>query len=596
MDVEFGRLLLSITDENEPFCILRIGNVVKLFSELSYSVDDISLVEKNDFATGWQHADGQTGTWHVWQSVEEVMTSDTPFPSLQTGSELSWSTSISHKEFVTNVESMRDDMARGEYFLANLTREIALDKNIDPRFITYLSCLYHQTPFRFFHYGKDQCVLGLSPERFVQIADGIIRCEPMKGTGQDKSDLVGNIKEEQESVMITDLVRADLSQVCVPDTVTVDEQDVISTHPGLVQMSNVITGTLENTSISAAIKKMMPIASVTGTPKPYVVTKIKDYEKHCRDIYCGTYGWIDNKNNTAELAVAIRTIVFDPQPRIGVGAGITYMSEPEKEWDETELKASRLKALVERGYWKNTTDVFTSLRINEDGELYLLDKHCERLANHAAFTGTPIYISDIRVAIKRYMDETSCRDVRLRVDVKNGQLSCQAHNYTEEASDVVLGITTLPSYSLNLWPKFGVREIYDNVFSDACATTNVPITDAIIFENGYAREATRHNFLLRHNSIIIRPRYGRQTLQGIAVEHLLSSLVNKYDITEADVDIEMLDSCDEMIIVNSVRGPRGVSAISSLLLDNDITFSNTTTLLEQTRNIYRSGFHAFARA
>ena len=54
----------------------------------------------------------------------------------------------------------------------------------------------------------------------------------------------------------------------------------------------------------------------------------------------------------AELAVGIRTFWADRDDmgqrwlRFGTGAGITWGSDPEQEWAETELKAARLIGLA----------------------------------------------------------------------------------------------------------------------------------------------------------------------------------------------------------------------------------------------------------
>ena len=60
---------------------------------------------------------------------------------------------------------------------------------------------------------------------------------------------------------------------------------------------------------------------------------------------------------TAELAVGIRTFWWEPGGgsadgggggtlRFGTGAGVTWGSDPEAEWAETELKAHRLIRLA----------------------------------------------------------------------------------------------------------------------------------------------------------------------------------------------------------------------------------------------------------
>jgi para-aminobenzoate synthetase component 1 len=67
-------------------------------------------------------------------------------------------------------------------------------------------------------------------------------------------------------------------------------------------------------------------------------------------VYCGAFGWIDPQRRAGNLAVAIRTFtIVDDRTELGVGAGIVADSHPTAEWDETELKASRLLALAGAG-------------------------------------------------------------------------------------------------------------------------------------------------------------------------------------------------------------------------------------------------------
>jgi para-aminobenzoate synthetase component 1 len=66
-----------------------------------------------------------------------------------------------------------------------------------------------------------------------------------------------------------------------------------------------------------------------------------------RGAYCGALGWVDADTRTADLAVAIRTFArADGMLTFGTGAGITWGSDPEAEWQETELKAAHLLGLA----------------------------------------------------------------------------------------------------------------------------------------------------------------------------------------------------------------------------------------------------------
>jgi para-aminobenzoate synthetase component 1 len=70
---------------------------------------------------------------------------------------------------------------------------------------------------------------------------------------------------------------------------------------------------------------------------------IDQLETASRGVYCGAVGWVDAARRTGDLNVAIRTFWLDDgMLRFGTGGGITWDSDPEGEWAETELKARRL--------------------------------------------------------------------------------------------------------------------------------------------------------------------------------------------------------------------------------------------------------------
>jgi para-aminobenzoate synthetase component 1 len=79
---------------------------------------------------------------------------------------------------------------------------------------------------------------------------------------------------------------------------------------------------------------------------------ITELEGRPRGPYCGAVGWVDAERREAELAVGIRTFWAEKDDegrrwlRFGTGAGITWPSDPEREWHETELKAARLLGLA----------------------------------------------------------------------------------------------------------------------------------------------------------------------------------------------------------------------------------------------------------
>jgi para-aminobenzoate synthetase component 1 len=144
--------------------------------------------------------------------------------------------------------------------------------------------------------------------------------------------------------MIVDLVRNDLGVVARTGTVEVPALCTVEEHPGLVHLVSTVRARLRpGAGWRELLSAAFPPGSVTGAPKSSALRLIRELEPAPRGPYCGAVGWVDADAGTAALAVGIRTFwVARGTLRFGTGAGITWGSDPQREWDETELKAARL--------------------------------------------------------------------------------------------------------------------------------------------------------------------------------------------------------------------------------------------------------------
>jgi para-aminobenzoate synthetase component 1 len=185
-------------------------------------------------------------------------------------------------------------------------------------------------------------VASASPELFLRRRGRVVWSSPIKGTGRTGADLLP--KDTAENVMIVDLVRNDLGRVCEPGSIEVPELCALDPHPGLVHLSSTVRGRLRvGAGWPELFAAAFPPGSVTGAPKSSALRLIAALERAPRGPYCGALGWVDADAGEAELAVAIRTFWKEGTVlRFGTGAGITWESDPEREWAETELKARRL--------------------------------------------------------------------------------------------------------------------------------------------------------------------------------------------------------------------------------------------------------------
>ena len=267
-----------------------------------------------------------------------------------------WTTSMSRSEYVDAVEGIRQDIARGWVYQANLCRVLSAPIDADLNVVAfwkllsehnpapYLSAL--QVPASLSGLEKDVRIVSASPELFLSRHDQVLRSSPIKGTARVASELLE--KDQTENIMIVDLVRNDLGQVCESGSVKVVDLLRLEEHPGLVHLVSDVEGTLPAESgWREILAALTPPGSVSGAPKSSALEVIERLENSSRGIYCGGFGWVNADNKSAELAVGIRTFWQEfsagtKSLNFGTGAGITWASDPAGEWQETELKAERL--------------------------------------------------------------------------------------------------------------------------------------------------------------------------------------------------------------------------------------------------------------
>lgn len=269
-----------------------------------------------------------------------------------------WTTSLDRDAYMAGVRRIREYIAAGEVYQANLCRVLsaplpeAEPGRADVDALTALLARGNPAPYagtiRLPGHGVE--VATASPELFLRRDGRTVESGPIKGTGRTEADLLE--KDHAENVMIVDLVRNDLGRVCATGSVTVPDLCVVEKHPGLVHLVSTVRGEpAEGVGWPELLAAAFPPGSVTGAPKSSALRIIEELERAPRGPYCGAVGWVDADRGTASLAVGIRTFWIDrtgPSSllRFGTGAGITWGSDPEREWDETELKASRLLAVA----------------------------------------------------------------------------------------------------------------------------------------------------------------------------------------------------------------------------------------------------------
>jgi len=254
-------------------------------------------------------------------------------------------------EYAALVERCRDAIRAGDAYQLCLTTRFTVEGVHDPA-QTYLR-LRNATPA---HHGGfirigGRALLSASPETFLHTEGGRIRTRPIKGTrprGIDPqadaafaAELVASPKERAENVMIVDLMRNDLSQVCEPGSIRVDGLWEVESYPAVHQLVSTVSGRVASgVTMQRLWDAAFPAGSMTGAPKLSAMTVLHELEAgRPRGVYSGCFGYVA-VDGRVDLAMVIRSIVLDGERAIvGAGGGITWGSVAADEVAEVATKA-----------------------------------------------------------------------------------------------------------------------------------------------------------------------------------------------------------------------------------------------------------------
>jgi para-aminobenzoate synthetase component I len=261
-----------------------------------------------------------------------------------------WRASWSAAEHAAAVEQVREAIGRGDVYQVNVVGHAAADYLGDPlpalRRVASLPGARYGGVLR----GAGWAVACASPETLVEVAGGMARTRPIKGTrpatpvGRDQ--LLASAKERAEHIMIVDLERNDLARVAVTGSVRVERLYALRRWAGLWQAESEIAATLEpGTGLAALLRAVCPGGSVTGAPKLAALAEIAALEPVGRGPSMAAIGWIGPGG--LDLGLTIRTVAVDPERvHVWAGGGITWGSEPAAEIAEAAAKAGPLRAAL----------------------------------------------------------------------------------------------------------------------------------------------------------------------------------------------------------------------------------------------------------
>ncbi len=263
-------------------------------------------------------------------------------------------------EYLQAIKSIQEKIKHGDIYEINFCRAWSGSyETLTPETIFLALDAISKAPFASLFKMDELTVIGASPERFLRKEGKQLLSQPIKGTRKRsqhkeldnvlKQELLDSEKEKAENVMIVDLVRNDLSKYAKKGSVKVEELFGIYTFEQVHQMISSVSAELKSEEDTInAIAGAFPMGSMTGAPKISAMKIIEEHENFKRGIYSGSIGYFTDQGNF-DFNVVIRSIIVNTKTKkllFAAGGAITHLSDPEEEFEESNLKARALAAVL----------------------------------------------------------------------------------------------------------------------------------------------------------------------------------------------------------------------------------------------------------
>jgi len=464
-------------------------------------------------------------------------------------------------------ETILNHIAVGDIYQANLTFPLQLD--VQGSAEAFYARLRQNQPAAYgaFLNLDDTLVLSFSPERFFAVDGEIIRTQPMKGTAPANipgaaEALQNDAKNKAENLMITDLLRNDLSQVAQAGSVSVPDLFKIERLPSVYQMTSQISAKRSaDADLHTLMQALFPCGSVTGAPKLSAMQILQRLEAGPRGIYCGAIGMLSPKGNMT-FSVPIRTIVQEKaNTRLDIGSGIVADSTATAEYEECLLKAKFLSAQRAPFSLLETMGFSKAAQQPSETAPRHWSRHQRRLTKAAAHFGFTPVCEDLSTQVEAFCSGLAPGDYKIRLLYSRyGALSLTASSAPAKVNQWRVRLATLDDHVDTDFLRFKTtfRDGYARALHTAkrrgpCDEVFLIDADEKLLEGCYS------NIFLEKNGELLTPRQNGRFLPGI----LREALIETNQVREADLSVSDLATADRVFAGNALRGLISVTILDS---------------------------------
>lgn len=473
------------------------------------------------------------------------------------------------ERYFTNLRRIKSYIETGDTYQVNYTLKLLFSLSGMPEMLYKTLRRGQSVSYGAYLREGSHRVMSFSPELFFKKEKACCTVRPMKGTSRrgvtldedarSREFLQQDIKNRSENIMIVDLLRNDLGRICRPGTVTTESLFDIETYETLHQMTSTVKGTVaEGVSLEKIFRSLFPCGSVTGAPKIRTMQIIHELESSPRNIYTGAIGFI-TPTGEMKFNVPIRTLVLQGNKgEMGLGSGVVYDSDAQKEWDECNLKGRFLSSpapdfqLIETMLWQPGSG------------FWLLPEHLERLEQSAAYFGFHCAKAQIMEQLLRLAGNFAEIPQRVRLTLaKDGSTHLSAtacarspisvlpeKPSVENLARVKFAESAVDTNSPYTYHKTTLRDLYDRERQKALAEGYFEV----FFTNtgGEVTEGSITNIFIRKNGKIFTPPLASGLLNGVFRRYFLKNC--SLPIEEKILRPQELLEADAIYAGNSVRG------------------------------------------
>lgn len=471
---------------------------------------------------------------------------------------------VDFAQYKNDLERILQAIGRGETYQVNHTVTASIEPCNPGELFLHLQGL-HRFPYGAWLNFGEGIIASFSPELFVAVHDGKIVTAPIKGTQARVADvkedqslargLEVSEKDQAEHVMIVDMARNDLGQICTVGSVQGSNLFERRSFSTIHHLETQVTGCLRNgIGLPEVMAAMFPAASITGAPKLSTMEIIREREGRARGIYTGSVGLIAPEGRQWAFNVAIRTVTWwgNGGGEMGLGGGIVADSKVDAEWDELASKGRFLE------HPPQPFGLIETCLVNEAGVIPWLAAHMQRLTHSATELGFPCRVETIEEQLRHLA--LAChprpRVLRMVLDMGGG-LTCTTRAFIPPPATIRVkqAPACLDRLDFTLRHKTTRRQIFDHYLAEA---RSHGFDDCIFINNlGHITEGAVRAIAVRFSDGWVVPPLSDGLLPSLWRDHF----THCHEVRERSVSLKDLDHALEIRMGNAVSGGVRVSQV-----------------------------------